>query len=241
MPDSPVPVWFPPSMKILALSTSTPRGGAAIVEGDRVLGASSYEDLAAHAERLFGAIDEALRAAGLTRADVGALACDIGPGSFTGVRVAVAAAKGIAIALGVGVVPIVSLEAMAYARRGSNGPGPGATLTIVDAKKGELFAAAYGAGGEALLEPRHLPREDAGALAAELDARIAGAPFAVVGRIAEELEPLRARLVTGEALDLPDAGTVGRLAATRAAVDPAALDPLYVRAPDIGPPRVAGT
>ena len=104
-------------MKVLALSTSTPRGSAAVLEGDRVLGAASYEDLAAHAERLFSAIDEALRAAGVARNAIEQLACDVGPGSFTGVRVAVSAAKGIALALGARVVPVASLEAMAFARR----------------------------------------------------------------------------------------------------------------------------
>src|SRR4051812_25416291 len=102
-------------MKVLALSTSTPRGSVAVVDDGAVLASVAYVDLKSHAERIFGSIDLALAKAGLERSTIAAVACDLGPGSFTGVRVGVASAKGIALALGVPVFGVSSLEVMAAA------------------------------------------------------------------------------------------------------------------------------
>jgi tRNA threonylcarbamoyladenosine biosynthesis protein TsaB len=213
-------------MKILALSTSTPRGTVALVEDGRVLGAASYEDLAGHAERIFGAIDEALRVAALTRGAIQGIACDVGPGSFTGVRVGVAATKGIALALGVPTAGIGSLEAMAAAARQARPCD--AVFAAIDAKKGEVFVAAYDSAGGVVLAPRHVLREEAGAVAAALLGRIV-----CVGAILSELEGFAGNVLRGDATDLPDAAALGLLASARGVSrDPAELDPVYVRAPD---------
>ncbi len=221
----------PPS-RVLGLSTSTPRGGAAIVLGDRVLGAAAYDDLA-HAERIFAAIDEALGAAGLGREAIEAVACDVGPGSFTGVRVGVAAAKGIALALDVPLVGVTSLEAMAFEAFATGAAGPGDRCApLLDAKKGEVFLAAYDASLTPLLAPEHAPREEA-------LARVpAGA--VVVGAVAAELAGAGAAIARGPGLDLPSAAAIARIGAGRiggapGAHDPGLLEPLYVRAPDARP------
>lgn len=232
-------------MKLLALSTSTPRGSAALLDGERVLATATYEDLRGHAERIFAAIDEVLAAAGLERAAIDALGCDIGPGSFTGVRVAVASGKGIALALGVPAVGVGSLEAMAAAAfAGTAAPGD-RVIPVIDARKGEIFLAAYDApGAPPHLAPRHLPRAEASAVLASL----AGpGRLIVVGEVAEELPELRLHRARGPGLDFPDATSIGRVAVARLAgtsaagstaaalADPALLEPLYVRAPDAKP------
>src|SRR5690606_17703941 len=102
---------------VLGITTASPRGGACVLDGSRVAGRAGYEDEMRHAEQLFATIDEALAAAGLGRGALEAIACDVGPGSFTGVRVGLASAKGIALALGVPLLPVLSLEAMAGAAR----------------------------------------------------------------------------------------------------------------------------
>lgn len=225
---------------LLAVSTSSPRGSVAVIRGDRVLSSVTYEGGTEHAERLFAAIDAAMTEAGVTRGDLGAVACDVGPGSFTGVRVGLAACQGIAVGLSIPAVGVGSLEAMAFAARESEGGA--AVLAVLDARKGEVFAAIHDRDGVAVWGPRHLPREEVAALAA---ARAEHAPAAVVvGEVLAEMPgdvaavvgaPIRAR-----ALDLPDAVAIGRAAAIRlgdgpAAFDPALLEPVYVRAPDARP------
>ncbi|AKT42304.1 tRNA (adenosine(37)-N6)-threonylcarbamoyltransferase complex dimerization subunit type 1 TsaB [Chondromyces crocatus] len=228
-------------MKLLALSTSTPRGSAALLDGEHVLAAATYDDLQGHAERIFSAVEQALRDASASRADLEALACDIGPGSFTGVRVGVATIKGIALALGSPAVGISSLDAMAAAAFDTAAAPGDLVVPMIDAKKGELFLAAYDALDAPLrMVPRHLPREDVPALLAQL---ATGARLIIAGAVAEEIPALRPHLVRGEGMDLPHATWIGRLAARRLAANPGARDehdaatiePLYVRAPDAKP------
>lgn len=223
-------------MTILALSTSTPRASVALVEGDRVLASLSYDDPRGHAERIFALVDDALAAAGRARADVRLVACDIGPGSFTGVRIAVASAKGIALGLGVPLAGVVSLEAMAAAARSSSAPRS-LVAAAIDAKKDELYVAVYD-GEAALLPPSHVPVAD---VADRVAAAVAGRPFVSVVDA-----PAFAAFAPGAERALvapPDAGWIGRLAAARP-VDHADLEgagaggdvaPLYVRAPDAIP------
>jgi tRNA threonylcarbamoyladenosine biosynthesis protein TsaB len=225
-------------MKILALSTSTPRGSAVVFEGDHVLGTGGYVDLQGHAERLFEAIDAALAAAGLDRGAIDAVAVDQGPGSFTGVRVGVASAKGIAIGLAVPLAGVISLEAMAAAAFGEgHATAADVVLAAIDAKKDEVFLAAYtlvDGGVRALAPPRCEPRA-AAALAIPGETR----RIVLIGEVVATIDPLPPGLARGPSLDLPDAAWIGRLAAIRLAAgepgDPALLEPLYVRPPDAKP------
>jgi len=217
---------------ILALTTSTPRASVALVDGDRVLAELSYDDPRGHAERVFTLVDEALLAAGRTRADIHLVACDLGPGSFTGVRIAVASAKGIAVGLGVPLVGVVSLEAMAAQALSIHG-APALVAAAIDAKKDELYVALYD-GERELLAPCHLPCADVAARITEL---AAGRPLVSIVDAATF-----AGFAPGAARALvlaPSAVWVAHLAAARAlrgtAPDPADVVPLYVRAPDAVP------
>lgn len=214
-------------MKLLSISTSTPHGSVAVLDGASVLSTASYDDLAGHAEKLFSLIDQALAEAGLSRHELQAIACDIGPGSFTGVRVGVASAKGAALAIGVPVVGVMSLEAMA-ARAFAEGrarPGDLVAATL-DAKKGEVFLAIFDASLAPVLEAAHAARPSA---QAALDEAAAGRSFVIVGE--QPGQPVKP--------ELPEAAWIGRVAMARLAsgggVDPAALEPVYVRPPDAKP------
>lgn len=220
-------------MITLALSTSTPRASVALVHDERVLAAVTYEDPRGHAERIFTLIDEALAAAHLSRPDIGLVACDIGPGSFTGVRIAVASAKGIAVGLGVPLAGVVSLAAMAAQAREIE-PGHSLVAAAIDAKKDELYVAIYD-GDQVVMAPSHLPR---GGIAARLAEVAAGRPFVSIvdaSTFADFAGPGAARALVMP----PSASWVARLAAARippnAAPDPAEVVPLYVRAPDAIP------
>ena len=235
-------------MRVLAISTSTPRGSAALVRDGEAVAAIAYVDLQGHAERIFQAIDAVLAQSGETRGSLDGLACDVGPGSFTGVRVGVASTKGIALGLNLPLAGVVSLEAMAAAAFASGEAGPGdVVVAAIDAKKGEIFAAAYDAAGGTLAAPcaRALGPE-----AFSLVAPPAGGRIVVAGEVAEAMTlPPGCHRARGATVDLPDAGWIGRLARVRlsrhAGWDPQtsgddAVEPLYVRPPDATPPCPPG-
>lgn len=236
-------------MKVLALSTSTHRGSAAVLENDQVLGASGYADLGGHAERIFSAISEALDAARLKRSDLGLIVCDIGPGSFTGVRVGVATAKGLALGLGVPLVGVGSLEAMAAAAFATGAArAQDVVVTLIDAKKHEFFLAAYDAMGHTRLAPAHVPVTDAlSTVRTELSRNHQETfEFCLVGEAALVDPTLGSLVVRSERFDLPDSVTIGQLGWQRfassaalpdgaRAFDPALIEPSYVRPPDAKP------
>ncbi|HLV64511.1 MAG TPA: tRNA (adenosine(37)-N6)-threonylcarbamoyltransferase complex dimerization subunit type 1 TsaB [Polyangiaceae bacterium] len=188
-------------MRVLALETSTRRGSAALLEGSRVLATAEHEELNAHAERMLGLVEGLLERCGWSRASIERVAVGTGPGSFVGLRVGIALAQGLALGLDVPVVGVSSLRAMA-------GAVPDARreprLALLDARRNEVFAAAYAADGRELLAPRAVARASAAELVREL-----GAPI-VVGAVAAELA-LDAELLRGTELDLPHAQFVGLL------------------------------
>jgi tRNA threonylcarbamoyladenosine biosynthesis protein TsaB len=208
-------------MKVLALTTSSARGGVALAEGGVVVAEHAYEDEMRHAERVFEAVDRVLELAGARRQDIGLVACDVGPGSFTGVRVGVASASGIARGLGLPVAGVLSLEAMARAAFAASGAERVAAL--LDARRGEVFLAAYARSGELLLEPCHVAAGTAAALLEPLG------PIVACGRIAS-------REGVGDVIDhpsceLPSAGWIAKLARADGA-SRAAPEVVYLRPPD---------
>ena len=157
---------------------------------------------------------------------MGTIAVGVGPGSYTGVRIGIATAKALAGALGIPARGGCTLDARA--RRGG-GLDPGRPcLALIDARRGEVFAALYGPTGERAWEPFvAAPR----GLAARLS-QLPAAPLGVGSGA------LRFRDELADALDIPAAASpvhrisaekVCELAASAAAGPP---EPIYLRAPD---------
>lgn len=92
-----------------------------------------------HAERLIAVVDSVLAGAGVTLEEVHLLAVSIGPGSFTGLRIGAAAFQGLALARRLPLVAVPTLDALARLA----GPGAGMVVPMLDARMGEVFAAAY--------------------------------------------------------------------------------------------------
>lgn len=127
-------------MKILAISTSTAHCSAALwVEGD-VREITQYAPRG-HGELLLPMIDTLLREASVSLPQLDALACDTGPGSFTGVRIGMSVAQGLAWGATRPVVAISALAALAYGayRR----CGARHILTALHARPDEVYWAAY--------------------------------------------------------------------------------------------------
>ena len=155
-------------MKLLALSTSTPRATRR-PRRRRIVGEAAYVDLQGHAERIFEADRRRARRGGRVGAPaIDAIACDVGPGSFTGVRVGRRLGQGDrAGARRCRSLGVVSLEAMAAAAFAGGAATPeDVVLAAIDAKKGEVFVAAYDASRRRCPRRRAVAREGSGALEA---------------------------------------------------------------------------
>jgi tRNA threonylcarbamoyladenosine biosynthesis protein TsaB len=191
----------------------------------------------AHAARLLGAVDEALAAAGVGWDDVTRLAVGVGPGSFTGLRIGIATARGLAQARGLEIVGVSTLEALA---RGAEAER---VLAVLDARRGEVFAAAWeGSGGRDLIAvegfaPAALAPE---ALADKVRA-MPVAPLAVgdgAVRFRGSLEAAGAQVPPDEdGVHRLRAEQVCKLGAEGSPTDRDALLPDYLREPDAVPRR----
>lgn len=125
-------------MKFLALSTSGPGASVALYSKDSLnrvwFGATGL----AHSETLFVTIDEALCEAKMQIQEFDAFAVDVGPGSFTGVRIGVSAANALAFACNRPVIAIDSLTALYY-----NLPEEPRVCALLDARNGNGYASLF--------------------------------------------------------------------------------------------------
>ncbi len=153
-------------MKILALDTAASWCSVAVYDsdGDLVLADVSENIGKGHAEVLMTYVERALTEAKLSLRDMDRMAVNIGPGSFTGVRIGVSAVRGFALALGVPALGITAFEALAAESRLTKPEKP--VLVLLDAHRGEIYAQSFDAKGLPGAKPLVLSREEAEALAA---------------------------------------------------------------------------
>jgi len=200
-----------------------------------------------HARELLPLAQQALNAVGATFADVARIGVGVGPGTFTGLRIGVATARALAQGTGAEVSAISTLDALAEAASAAERP----VLAVLDARRGEAFAAAY-LGGERVAGPVAIAPEELAAFAeraaaAALRARAApGAPARPNSWLAVGDGAIRFRDRLVPAADVPgddstlhrvSALAVCRLARAAPTVDRDALLPEYVRPPDAVPRR----
>jgi tRNA threonylcarbamoyladenosine biosynthesis protein TsaB len=101
---------------LLALDTSTRSAGVALYDGVQVLCENTWTSQEAHTTELAPAVADALRKAGCSAADLGAIGVALGPGSFTGLRIGLALAKGLALAQQIPLIGIPTLDILAAAQ-----------------------------------------------------------------------------------------------------------------------------
>ncbi len=212
-------------MIVLALDTSTSACAACVfdTEADGELAREVRIVGTGQAAMLSKVVDVVLQRAGVGYYGIGLVVATIGPGSFTGVRIAIAAARGYSLAIGVPGVGVSVLRALAEAAR----PGwPGrAVMAVTDAGRGEFHLGAIDAEGREVIAPSAAGLEAARDVARRLDAVLIGTGAPV--------------LAASQAFDIagvpthPDIGIVARLAAAGPQHVP--LTPLYLRAPDARP------
>jgi tRNA threonylcarbamoyladenosine biosynthesis protein TsaB len=121
-------------MRILAIETATIEVGVAVADETGLLATLTARPGRRQAETLHPAIAEVCRTAGVALCDMDAIAVDIGPGLFTGLRVGIAAAKALAGGLGIPIVSATSLEILVSAC-----PGAFASVVpVIDMRRSEV-------------------------------------------------------------------------------------------------------
>lgn len=234
-------------MRVLAFDTATASTTVALIDFSAGLELEARDDPPAgerprHATRLLRLIAETLERAGGGWDAVDRIAVGVGPGTFTGLRIGVATARALTQSRGIPLIGVGTLRSLALnAGTVDQGPAPGAVLAVLDARRGEAFAAAWALAGDAgarvlaepLLEPSALAPE---ALAERVEAF--GPPPLAIGSGAIEF---RAALERAGAIAPSDDSQLHRVSALnhcRLAIEPAAAGaagegrPEYLRLPD---------
>lgn len=221
-------------MLILGIETATEQVACAVGGHEGVLAAFQSARGRRHAETLVPAIEFTCRQAQVDLGDLGAIAVDVGPGLFTGLRVGIATAKAMAQALRIPVVGIPSLDLLAFPVRFS----PRLVAAVIDARRGEVFWALYRQVPGGLQRDGGYQVGKPGELAGELQAL--GADVLAVGdgahRYRAHLTEVRGVEVADQWLAHPTAKPLVQLAHAKALreefVPPSAIEPLYLRKPD---------
>jgi tRNA threonylcarbamoyladenosine biosynthesis protein TsaB len=183
-----------------------------------------------HSRALLPEIDRGVEAAGgWDRID--RIAVGVGPGSFTGLRIGISTARALAQAREIPIVPVGSLAALARGlSRDERGAGRLA-LPVIDARRGEAFAALYADGTE-IWEPFVTPPDELAERLRQLDGAVLAAGDGAL-RFAAELEATGATVAPPEDpihhLAARDVCAAGEAASE---APPDQIQPLYLRPPD---------
>jgi tRNA threonylcarbamoyladenosine biosynthesis protein TsaB len=214
-------------MLTLAFDTTGEFGSMALADENGLRAEALVHAPGGFGQVLFPRVQALLEAQSVTLGDIELLAAASGPGSFTGVRVGLAAIKGLAHVLGIPAVGVSNLAALA-----SFGGGQ-LRATIIDARRGEIYAALYDAAGKAVIPESVIsfPRW------------LESLPNTELEWIATDFRPFQAALVGTRFEKCPVtiapraiAGAIAGIAICRASagemLEPAAVEANYVRKSD---------
>lgn len=126
-------------MKILGIDSSAKSASVAVTENGKIISSFYINTGLTHSQTLMPMVDNALKCAGLTLKDIGLIAVNKGPGSFTGIRIGVAAAKGLAFADNIPTVGVSTLESMAYNLLSNNC----IACAVMDARCNQVYTALF--------------------------------------------------------------------------------------------------
>jgi tRNA threonylcarbamoyladenosine biosynthesis protein TsaB len=221
-------------MAVVGFDTATADTTVCTSHGGEVLHEESFglapDGSPRHSTALLGEVERAAAAAGGWDA-VGRIAVGLGPGSFVGIRIGLATAQGLAVSTGLPVTGVCTLDTLGRGIGEVAGPER-CCLAVLDARRGEVFAALYSLTGKRLWEPFVAPPS-------VLADRVAGLPELPLAAGSGAVR-FRQELASRGA-DIPDdADLVHRVAARHVCALAEAgangnggrLDPIYLRPPD---------
>lgn len=217
-------------MIVLAIHSTTPSLGAAVVRNGRTACERSLPPGRKHVENIAGLIEDVTICAQCRLNEVDAFAVTTGPGSFSGIRVGLATIKGVALALRRPVIGISCLEVLAWESLADGESG----VPIIDARRGEVYTALYRKRGArvALIDGPFLMKTD------QLQAFTRGIAGRIVisgDRLADYLEGCRPNTVRSrvETVSASACALMGHIRAEAGETDGLhGLAPLYIRRSD---------
>ncbi len=163
-------------MLILAFDSTAKAASVAVTDDERLLANTVVDNGLTHSELLLPMAEEALAKAKRSFDDVELLACNVGPGSFTGVRIGVSLVKGLAFGHNTPCAAVSTLLSLAY----NLFPLEGVYAPAMDARRGQLYNAVFVCENGVLCRKTPDRAIDADALAEEL-LDYAGRPIYLVG------------------------------------------------------------
>jgi tRNA threonylcarbamoyladenosine biosynthesis protein TsaB len=136
-----------PRPLILAIETSGRTGSAAIALGEQMLSEAHFSGPMRHSAEIFPAVDSLLERFSRKPEEIEHIYISVGPGSFTGLRIAVALAKTMHLANATKIIAVDTLDVIAanatdYIKE-EKAEGLTKIATILDAKRSQFFIAVY--------------------------------------------------------------------------------------------------
>ena len=125
-------------MKILAVDTSSAICSVALLDDDKLIDEINLDNGRTHSENLMPLVDEIIRKNNLAVNDIEFIACCVGPGSFTGIRIGVSSIKAIAEVLKVKLAQVTSLEALA-----ANVENEETIVSLIDARNNQVYCGIF--------------------------------------------------------------------------------------------------
>jgi tRNA threonylcarbamoyladenosine biosynthesis protein TsaB len=220
-------------MNLLGIDTATSASAVCVLraDGEAFEHRPAPERLAerpGHAAELMPAVDRALADAGLDYPDLDAVAVGVGPGPFTGLRIGIATARALAAGAGAEVRAVSSLAALAHGIEADH------RLPLIDARRGEVFAALYDGTREVWPEGVHEPEELAQRVVGSGLRPLAAGDGSV--RFGDVLEAAGVQVAAaGSAAHVIRGLSICRLALDARPAAPQAVLPVYLREPDAKP------
>jgi tRNA threonylcarbamoyladenosine biosynthesis protein TsaB len=220
---------------IATIDTASDMPGVALCEGQDVLGVASWRTKMGHSREVLPTLDWLLARSNRDKSQLDAIAVDLGPGGYAGLRVGLSTAKALAYGLEARLIGIGRLPADAWPLAQTTGAR---IVPVQVAGRAELAYGAYHVGGDSLVEDVEAGLGPVSELVKQLRKGdiVCGEAYRLADEAREAITNAGARIVT---IDAPRVIAVAYLAWQRLqrgdTDDLDSLVPLYLRAPAIGP------
>ncbi len=223
-------------MKILSFDSTAKTASAAVTEGGRPIAEFNIDNGLTQSELLLPMAEAMLSTLKLKFSDIDALAVNVGPGSFTGVRIGVALVKGIAFGRDIPCIPVSTLEALAENLSGLYG----IIVPCMDARRTQVYTAIFTSDGSQisrLTEDSAMPISELYEMLkaySDKDVYLVGDGYAIVEKSLREygLENLKSTPPLLRAQNAVSVGSVAtRMLENESYTTDKELSPIYLRLP----------